>query len=62
MSMSVSMNNLKVRQAIAKKRLKYYELAAALNIDPATLSRWLRVEMKPDQRDKVLKAIENFKL
>lgn len=56
------LNNLDVRQAIEKKRLKYYEVARALNIDPATLSRWLQVEMKPEKKALVLKTIKGIKL
>lgn len=58
----MNLSNLEVRQLIEKKRLRYYEVAAALHIDPATLSRWLHAEMAPEKRDKVLRAIEGIKL
>lgn len=54
------MNNIEVRQQIEKKRLKYFEVAAALNINPATLSRWLRFELPPERKQKVLKAIKSI--
>ena len=55
------MNNLDIRQAIAKKRLKNYEVAQALNINECTLSRWLRVEMSTERKRQVMKAIRSIK-
>lgn len=56
-----NLTNLEVRQAINKRRLKYYEVAAALGITQYTFSHWLQVEMSDKKREKVLKAIENYK-
>lgn len=56
-----NLTNLEIRQAINKRRLKYYEVAAALGITQYTFSHWLQVEMSDDKREKVLKAIENYK-
>lgn len=56
-----NLTNLEVRQAINKRRLKYYEVAAALGITQYTFSHWLQIEMSDDKREKVLKAIENYK-
>lgn len=58
----MSMNNIEVRTAIERKRLKYFEVAAALNINPATLSRWLQTEMKPEKKKAVLHAIRAIKV
>lgn len=53
--------NLEIREAIEKKRLKYYEVARVLNIDPCTLSKWLRTELSAEQKKKILKAIHDYK-
>ena len=54
------MNNLEVRQAIAKKRLKYYEVAAALNISTHYFSHLLQRELDPERKAKILEVIENY--
>lgn len=53
-------NNLEIRQAIEHKRLKYWEVAKALNIDPATFSKWLRVEIEGDKKQMILDAIDKI--
>ena len=58
----MALNNLEVRQSIERKRLKYFEVAAALGINPATLSRWLQTEMTPERKKEVLKAIKGIKV
>ena len=58
----MSLNNMEIRQAIEKKRLRYFEVAQELNINPATLSRWLQNELDPERKRKVLKAIKAIKL
>lgn len=58
----MTLNNLEVRQAIEKKRLKYFEVAAALNINPATLSRWLQSELTGEKKKEVLQAIHDIKI
>lgn len=56
-----NLTNLEIRKAITKRRLKHYEVAAALGITQYTFSHWLQVEMSDKKREKVLKAIENYK-
>lgn len=51
------MTNQKIRQVIEKHRIKYYEVAEALEISSSTFSVWLRKEFTPEQQQKVLKAI-----
>lgn len=58
----MKLNNLEVRQAIERKRLKYYEVAEQLQIESTTFSRWLQTEMSPERRERVLKAIGDIKL
>lgn len=52
--------NFEVRAAIEKKRLKHFEVAAALNVSPCTLSRWLRTELSQEHKEKILKAINDY--
>lgn len=54
------MTNLKIRQLIARKRLKYYEVAAACGISSCTFSVWLREEFSPERNQLVMKAIKDL--
>lgn len=56
-----NLTNLEVRQAINKRRLKYHEVAAALGITQYTFSHWLQVEMPDEKKQKILKAIQDYK-
>ena len=58
----MQMNNIEVRQAITKRRLKYFEVAAALKVHPVTFSRWLQFELPKERKAEILKAIEGIKL
>lgn len=52
--------NKEIREAIDKKRLKHYEVAAACGINQCTLSHWLQTELKPEKKKKILEIIENY--
>ncbi len=54
------MKNEKIRQAILKNRIKYYEVAAVLGISPGTFSVWLREEFTPEREREVLKVIDSI--
>lgn len=54
------MNNLKIRQAITRHRLKYYEVAKEIGVSPFTFSVWLREELAPERQQEVLKAIDSL--
>lgn len=54
------MTNIKIRQLIAKNRLKYYEVAAACGISSCTFSVWLREELSPEREQLVMRAIEKL--
>jgi len=60
--MQVKFNNQEVRQAIEKKRLRYYEVADALGITRGTLSVWLSKELSPDKKQEVLDAIDKIQI
>lgn len=50
--------NQEIKQLIAKKRLRQYEVADQLHISEFTLSRWLNRELDPNRKQKILKAID----
>ena len=54
------MENKEIRETIEKKRLRYWEVAREVGIDPATLSRWLRVELDDEKRQRVQDAIDKL--
>lgn len=54
------MKNQKIRQAIEKNRLKYYEVAAACGISPSTFCVWLRDELVGERQERVMKAIDTI--
>ena len=53
--------NIEVRQEIKKRRVRQFEVAEVLGISQFTLSHWLQVEMSPERKKEVLKAIRNVK-
>lgn len=57
----MTLYNMEIRQAIEKKRLKYYEVAAALGVTPYTFSHWLQNEIKPEKKKEILKTIKGIK-
>lgn len=57
----MNLNNIEVRQAIEKKRLKYYEVAKALGIHAGSLSRWLQSELDNEHKKRILDAIRKLK-
>lgn len=54
------MNNLEVREAIKRARLFGYEVAAALGMSETSFSRKLRRELPPEEKTRVLAAIEKL--
>lgn len=56
------MANLEIRQAIAKKRLKHYEVAAACHVTAETFSRWLQIELPQSKKEMILEVIRNYEL
>ncbi|MGI6011748.1 MAG: hypothetical protein ACOX8H_09680 [Ruminococcus sp.] len=55
------MNNLEIREAIKDNRFFHYEIADFLGISESSLSKWLRTEMSPEKKERVLQAIEYLK-
>ena len=52
------MTNIEIRNALKKKRMFNYELAELLGVTEWTLSRKLRKELPPDEKQKILDIIE----
>ena len=52
------MKNAEVRAALKERGLRYWELADRLGISPYTLSVWLRHELPPEKKRRILKVIE----
>lgn len=56
------MNNIEIRQAIAKKRLKHYEVAKAYGVSQTYFSHLLQNELPPEKKREILKVIKDIKL
>lgn len=54
------MNNLEIRMAIKNARLFNYEIAAELGLSETSFSRKLRKELLPDEKERVLAAINRL--
>lgn len=52
--------NKEIRDIVEANRIKFCEIADQIGISDTTLCRWMRVEMKPDQRAKVEAAINEI--
>lgn len=53
--------NLEVREAIKNAGIKNYEIANALGISTVTFSFWMQSELSQERKERVLKAVKNFK-
>lgn len=54
------MANKEIRNLLFQNNIKHFILAKKLGICESTLSRWLRVELLPKQREMILEAIEKL--
>lgn len=52
--------NQDIRDALAAKNRKLYELAAAIGIADTTLSRWMRNELPDEWKERMFAAIEEM--
>lgn len=55
------MNNLDIRKAIETNNFKYWQVANKLGMTDGNFSRMLRVELKKENKDRVLNAINELK-
>lgn len=54
------MKNLEIRQMVSECGLKYRDVAREIGISPEWLSRLLRNELSPGNRERILRAIEEL--
>ena len=54
------MANLIIREDLKARRVRHWELAAALGISEQTLVRWLRFELSEDRQLDMLMKIEEI--
>jgi DNA-binding LacI/PurR family transcriptional regulator len=57
----MNLNNIEIRTAIEKKRLRFYEVADEIGINTCTFSRWLQRELSEEKKKRVLDAIARIK-
>lgn len=55
------MKNHEIREAIRSAGVRHWQVAEAVGIHPATLSVKLRHELKPEDKKKLLRAVEQLK-
>ena len=55
------MANKRIRKAMITAGVKQWQVAKELGIHEVTFSRMLREELNPDEREKVLQAIDQIK-
>ena len=55
------MKNLEIREALKRYGIKYWQLADALGISAPTLTIWLRHELSPTKKQRIMEAIEEAK-
>ena len=53
--------NKEIRELLAKRRIRQFEVAGQLGITEFTFSRWMRTELSPERKAKVESAIEDIK-
>ena len=54
------MANLIIREELKARRVRHWELAAALGISEQTLVRWLRFELSEERQLEMLMKIEEL--
>lgn len=55
-----NMTTEEIRKAVLDNGMKFWELADALNVTDGTLSKWLRHELTPEKKAKIISAIESY--
>lgn len=55
------MNNIDIRKAIENSNFKYWQVANKLKMNDGNFSRLLRTELDEDNKNKILRAIEELK-
>lgn len=55
------MHNLDIRKAIESNNFKYWQVANKIKMNDGNFSRLLRTELDENNKNKILKAIEELK-
>lgn len=55
------MHNLDIRKAIESSKFKYWQVVNKLKMNDGNFSRLLRTELDENNKNKILKAIEELK-
>lgn len=55
------MKNLEVRIALAKNDMRQWELADALGVSEATITRWMRHEMPSAKQADIIEKINQYR-
>ena len=53
--------NKEIREAIEKRRIKYYEIADKIGVSTCYFSRLLQRELPEERKKEILKVIREFK-
>lgn len=53
--------NMDVREAIQASGFNHWLVAERIGVNDTTFSRWLRQELSPEKKQKILQAIEELK-
>lgn len=56
------MTNLEIKELMARKRLRQYEVAKAVGVSEFTFSRWLREELPDEKKKSILETIEKMEI
>lgn len=56
------MANAEIRELMRRKRIRHYEVAERLGISEYTFCKWLRRELTNEQKQRVLKAINQIEI
>ena len=54
--------NKEIRELIAKRGLKHYEVASALGINQFTFSHWLQLELPQEKQAEIIRVIRGIEL
>lgn len=55
------MENIGIRLLVSDSHLKYKDIAQKMGISPEWLSRLMRKDLNPENREKILKAVSELR-
>ena len=54
--------NADIRELLARRRIRFWEVAYALGVCPETFSRWLRRELDAERKKEIVGMIEKLEV